>query len=190
MSFKKRHILFAVLALCAGMGFYGYLISNLSKRPNIFSTSDSVKIGGDEFSVCKSVVHLYFADRDNYYLRAEKNTIQAQAPVYRGKKIIENLIQGPRSGLSPTLPKRTALLGFYIDNFKTAYVDFSMEARREHQGGVLSELLSVYSIVNSLILNIDEIEAVKILLSGREAETFNGHVDLRNPLKADIMYIR
>ncbi len=186
---KKHHILFALLALFVGVGFYWYRAYNLPKITNTSRISGPPITGGEVLSASKSVVHLYFGDRDNY-LRAEKNMIQAHEPVCQGKMILENLIGGPRSNLLPTLPKETILLGFYIDDYKTAYVDLSMEARRKHQGGVSSELLSVYSIVNSLILNIDEIEAVKIILSGREVETFNGHVDLRNPLKADIMYIR
>ena len=52
------------------------------------------------------------------------------------------------------------------------------------------ERLSIYSIVNSLILNVSEIQMVKILINGKDALTLAGHIDLRFPLKADMLLIR
>jgi hypothetical protein len=48
----------------------------------------------------------------------------------------------------------------------------------------------VYSIVNSLILNVTDIEAVKILIEGQESITLAGHIDLQQPLKANMLLIR
>jgi hypothetical protein len=59
-----------------------------------------------------------------------------------------------------------------------------------HPGGIKLELITIYSIVNSLILNIPAIDAVKILIGGREALTLAGHVDLRFPFKANMLLIR
>jgi len=39
-------------------------------------------------------------------------------------------------------------------------------------------------------LNIPEIHAVKILIGGRESMTLAGHIDLRFPLKANMLLIR
>ena len=49
----------------------------------------------------------------------------------------------------------------------------------------MTEMLAVYAIVNSVVLNVPEISAVGILINGGPLETLNGHVDLRRPLLAD-----
>jgi hypothetical protein len=45
-------------------------------------------------------------------------------------------------------------------------------------------------MVNTLALNIPEIEAVKILIEGREAKTLAGHIDIRRPFRANMLMIK
>src|SRR5205085_914653 len=52
--------------------------------------------------------------------------------------------------------------------------------------GSHDELLSVYSIVNSLTVNFPAIKRVQILVDDRPADTLAGHVDLSRPLPADM----
>ncbi len=139
----------------------------------------------------KSVVHLYFSDKKNSFLIAEAwNLGHSDNPVEFGKIIVEALANGPRTGLMRTLPEGTTLNAFYVTRDGTAYVDMSNKIRQAHPGGIKSELFIIYSIVNSLILNIPEIDAVKILIGGRDAMTLAGHIDLRFPFKANMLLIR
>ena len=50
--------------------------------------------------------------------------------------------------------------------------------------------MTVFSVVNSLVLNMPDVDAVKILIDGREETTLVGHVDLRYPLTANMLLIR
>ena len=139
----------------------------------------------------KSVVHLYFSDKKNSFLIAEAwNLGHSDNPSEFGKVIVEALANGPRTGLIRTLPEGTTLNAFYVTRDGTAYVDMSDKIRQAHPGGIKSELFIIYSIVNSLILNIPEIDAVKILIGGRDAMTLAGHIDLRFPFKANMLLIR
>ena len=139
----------------------------------------------------KPVVHLYFSDRSNAFLKAEKRDfLHSNNPSELGKAIVEALINGPNSGLMRTMPADTSLRAFYITRDGTAYVDISDTIKGTHPGGVKSELLTIYSMVNSLILNIPGIDAVKILIGGKEAMTLNGHIDVRFPFKANMLLIR
>jgi hypothetical protein len=52
-------------------------------------------------------------------------------------------------------------------------------------GGSMSEILAVYAIIDSVVLNIAEITRVGILVNGRPLKTLNGHLDLRRALPAD-----
>jgi hypothetical protein len=67
-----------------------------------------------------------------------------------------------------------------------AYVDLSNTISTNFTGGVLNELATIYSIVNSLVYNLPEIKQVKILIGGTEKETLAGHCLLLLPLSADL----
>ena len=61
-------------------------------------------------------------------------------------------------------------------------MDLSREFATAHTGGTTDELLSVYTIVNVLTLNLPAVHSVQLLVDGKEVETLAGHVDLRRPL--------
>ena len=139
----------------------------------------------------RPIVHLYFSDKDNSFLKAEtRDLFHPDNPAEFGKNIVEALIEGPRTGLMRTIPANTTLKAFYITKDGKAYVDISDTIRDAHPGGVKSELFTIYSVVNSLVLNIPEINAVKFLINGKESMTLNGHIDLRFPFKANMLLIR
>ncbi|MBW1996057.1 MAG: GerMN domain-containing protein, partial [Deltaproteobacteria bacterium] len=97
---------------------------------------------------------------------------------------------GPTEGLVPTIPQGTHVRALYVLDDGTAFVDLSEAVSEHHPGGSKSELLTVFSIVNSLVLNISEINAVKILVEGRETSTLAGHIDIRFPFKANMLLVR
>ncbi len=107
-----------------------------------------------------------------------------------GRAIVEALIRGPQSGLNRTISEGTELRAIYIALDNVCYVDFSEAIRKKHPGGSNSEMLTVYSVVNSLILNISEIKRVKILIDGGESPTLAGHITLQQPFKAQMLIIR
>ena len=147
--------------------------------------------GEDKIPDESSIVHLYFSDRENSFLIAEKRYILRQDdPIALGTQILDALLEGPQKALARTIPVQTRLKAFYLAPNNIAFVDLSGEIMDDHPGGAKTELLTIYSIVNSLILNIPEIEAVKLLVDGREVSTLAGHIDLRSPLKANMLLIR
>ena len=138
-----------------------------------------------------SMVHLYFADRFGNYLQAEERQLSsATNTVEKGRLIVNALIKGPKTDLIRTIPLGTRLHAFYLDRDGRVYVDLSDNLINDSPGGCKSEILAIYSIVNSLILNTPEIDAVKILINGREAPTLGGHIDYRYSFTADMLLIR
>jgi spore germination protein GerM len=139
----------------------------------------------------RSLVHLYFADRTGGYLSAEERVMTHPGDTARfAADIVRALIGGPRENLVRTLPPETRLRTLFVAEDGCCYVDLSSEGRRFHPGGVQSELLSVYSIVNSLVLNIDTVNRVKLLMDGDEVTSLAGHIDLTPSLAADMLLIR
>ncbi|MFH0730138.1 MAG: GerMN domain-containing protein [Pseudomonadota bacterium] len=151
--------------------------------PPLFASTDPQPL--------QMTAHLYFATTDHTFLTAEERILPRENdPAEVGKSIVEALIEGPKRDLMRTLPKETVLKSVYVTEEGTAYVDFSDAIRKHHPGGVRMETVSIYSIVNSLILNIDRIKAVKLLIGGREAQTLAGHIDSRFPFSANMLIIR
>jgi len=139
----------------------------------------------------KARAHLYFSDVDHSFLTAEVRTLAlSDGVVQRTRQIVEALVEGPKGPLTPTIPGGTRLLAVYLADHGTVYVDFNRAIMENHPGGTLSELLTIFSLVNTLALNISEIEAVKILIGGREAETLAGHIDIRFPFRPNMLMIK
>lgn len=146
---------------------------------------------GDDNRQPHTVAHLYFSDTDQVYLKAESRRFSNPGdPAVFGRAIILALIDGPRQGLLQTLPRKSTVRSFFVTRGRIAYVDFGKEIQENMPGGTQSEILAIYAIVNSLVLNISEIERVKILINGWESPTLDGHVDLRFPIKANMLLIR
>ena len=89
-----------------------------------------------------------------------------------------------------TLPESATLRDFYLTPKGTAVLDFNKALTTDHPGGVQMELMTLYAIVNSLVLNIDQINSVKILTNGRESDTLAGHLDIRFPYKANMLIVK
>jgi len=137
-------------------------------------------------------ISLYFADPTRFALQAEQRQIlRPGTPTALGELIVRELTTGPQNQeLGRTLPAADVLRSFFIDGDRTAYVDFNSIMWQKHPGGMQADMLAIYSIVNSLVLNMAEIEAVQFLNLGREPLPTAGHLDLRYPLKANILLIR
>jgi hypothetical protein len=86
----------------------------------------------------------------------------------------------------PSLPKDTKVQELFISDQGIAFIDFSNTISTNHPGGLLNELATIYSVVNSLTYNLPEIKQVKILIGGVEKETLAGHCLLLLPMEMDL----
>jgi hypothetical protein len=50
----------------------------------------------------------------------------------------------------------------------------------------MNELLTVYTLVDAITMNLPAVTAVQLLVNGQEVETLAGHIDLRRPLKKNL----
>jgi spore germination protein GerM len=128
-------------------------------------------------------VLLYFSDSDGEFLVGEKREILKKHEVKEeAKEAILELIKGPRGKLVPTLPPRTKLLNLQINEAGLAKVNFNQALSKDHPGGSSAEMMTVYSIVNSLSKNFPKIKRVQILIDGKPIESIAGHLSLMQPI--------
>ena len=88
------------------------------------------------------------------------------------------------------VPKGTKLRAFYVTERGDAFVDLSGDVVSAHPGGSLTELLTVYAIVNAVTSNLPAVQRVQLLVEGKEVDTIAGHVDVRRPLERDTTLVR
>ena len=132
-------------------------------------------------------VNLYFSDSQAMYLVPEKRKIPQTNSL--AKQVVVELIKGPDSSdLYSTIPEGTRVNEVYIAD-DIVYVDLSEEVFKNHPGGSSGELMTVYSIVNSLT-EISPIKGVQILVEGNERNSLVGHVDISMPLLRDEDWIK
>lgn len=132
-------------------------------------------------------VKLFFQAADRPGLAVEERPVAFSADLAgQVRAVVEELVRGPQKGLQPTLPSNTRVLEVFVNTRGTAYVDLSKEAQAIVPGGSESELITVYSIVNSLTANFPALKRVQILVEDKPAATLAGHVDLTRPLPPDM----
>jgi spore germination protein GerM len=139
----------------------------------------------------QKVVQLYFADPAKPYLTAEDRLVVApDDPVAFGKLLVRELLKGSAHGNLATIPQQTKLRAFFLLDGGTAVVDFSAPFRENFPGGCRLEQLALFSVVNTLTLNVPGINRVKFLIDGAEAQTLAGHLTLEFPFTADMLLTR
>ena len=84
------------------------------------------------------------------------------------------------------MPKDAKVQDLFITEQGTAFINFSNAIATNHPGGVMNELATIYSVVDSITYNLPEIKEVKILIGGVEKETLAGHCLLLLPLEMDL----
>jgi len=134
----------------------------------------------------KKVITLYFSEPEGEYLVGEKREISKKDEVEEeAREAIIELIKGPKSTLMATLPSRTKLLTLQIDEGGVAKVNFDPVLSKEHPGGSSAEMMTVYSVVNSLTMNFPTIKRVQFLVEGKQIETIAGHLSLKQPIPSN-----
>ncbi len=133
----------------------------------------------------RKIVTLYFSEGKEEYLVGEKREILNRGSIQEeAKEVIDELIKGPKSKLIRTLPPRTKLLSLQIDERGLAKVNFDQALSRDHPGGSSAEMMTVYSIVNSLVLNFPQIKGVQFLIEGEKGRIIAGHLALDRPISS------
>lgn len=133
------------------------------------------------------VVSLYFPGDDGFLYREERSLVAPATGSGRAGAVVRALLEGPRTGgLIRPFPEEVELLGAYLGGDGTAFVDLGgAELERPPTGGSLQEMMMVYSVVDSLVYNLDDVRRVVLLWNGEQRETFAGHLDTSRPLAAN-----
>ncbi|HEY2433161.1 MAG TPA: GerMN domain-containing protein [Vicinamibacterales bacterium] len=133
-------------------------------------------------AVRKITATLYYVSDDGLMLGPTQREVPFAANVADQARAIVEAQLAPSPPLVSAVPPETRLRDVFVTERGDAFVDLSGEVASKHSGGSLDELLTVYTIIDVLTVNLPAIKRVQILIDGREVDTLAGHVDLRHPL--------
>jgi spore germination protein GerM len=132
-------------------------------------------------------VKLFFEAADRTGLVQEERTVPFHSDLARQiQAVVEELIKGSQRGFQAPVGSGTRVLQVFVTASGVAYVDLSKEFAVGHVGGAYEEMITAYSIVNSVTTNFPAVRRVQILVEDRPAATLAGHLDLSRPLAPDM----
>jgi len=133
-------------------------------------------------------IQLYFTEPQGFFLITETREItgcdEDRDCIH---SLLTGLINGSQQGNLPVLPKETKILAVEVEN-DLVRVNFSKHLVDFHPGGSLTELLSIYSLVNSLHENFPYVRQLQILIEGEVQQTLKGHARIDQPIYADFSF--
>ena len=170
-----------VAVACLGLVF---LWLNRGPAPEATDTG-----GGETVTNLTGQAPLYFPAISGMLEVEMRATPGDLAPKSRKQWLAEQLVVGPTlEGLRPALPAETRVTSVFAAPDGTVFVDFAIP---ESVGmSSTEETLTLYSIVNTMLINDEEARRVVILINGRQRETLAWHLDTASPLAAKPELIR
>jgi hypothetical protein len=179
-----------LMALAAG----GLYLRRLSRR--VFtelpaSTEEAARAKLSQFALqsnhgATQLATLYFPALPEGKLVPESRSLTwAETDNDRVRQVILAIAEGSHQGLGRVLPASTTARAVFVTTEGTAFVDLSNDALADFEPGIQSETLAVYSLVNSIAMNIPSVKRVQFLIQGQQVETLSGHADLTTAFAPD-----
>ncbi len=135
--------------------------------------------------------NLFYASEDGGELISVVREVPFGAtPAEQARLIVEAQVRTPSDGNVSAIPNGTKVRALFLGAHGEAYVDLSTEVVIGQSGGTLDEALSVFAIVNAITSNLPDVNAVQILVDGKEVDSLAGHIDLRQPIARATNWIR
>lgn len=180
-SMIPRHLLIAVAALLLLVVSMGIYLRRMRQRAREDESpvSDVLPVAPPASGPTETVT-LYVADDAAGALRARSAPIPLPGGrQQRAEELLRALLriyQQPGAGhrLSPAADIRA----IYLVDPGAAVIDLNAAFADQHRSGILSEQLTVNSLVETLAVNVPGIQRVKILVEGKTRDTLAGHADL------------
>lgn len=177
-----RHLIIAVavmVAVALGMSLYAWRMRGRVNRTEIPANTQPV---APPAAGPSEQVTLYVAYDNAEVLRPRAVRIPLPAGRQeRAEELLQALVDLYLDKSSPhVLGPGSEIRGVYLVDPGLAVIDLNAAFANGHRSGVLTEELTMASLVGSLSANIPGISRIKILVDGKERDTLAGHVDLTN----------
>jgi hypothetical protein len=176
-----RHLLIGVAALLALVVSMGIYLRHMRRQAAEldYAAANTAPVAPPASGPTETVT-LYVADDETGVLRARS----AQIPLpggrqQRAEELLRTLLRiyqqpGSAHPLAPAADVRS----IYLVDPGAAVIDLNAAFADQHRSSILSEQLTVNSLVETLGVNVPGIHRVNILVEGSKRDTLAGHADL------------
>ncbi len=168
---------------------YFFLGSPRLKKRNLIKTEKIIEKKEEKIEYS----FFFPANDGDYLLLVKKKVIKKEDLIKQVREVVLELFKGPSENsekLYNPFSKKLKLNELYVVNNGIVVIDVNDAIHDKLLGGSDDELLTIYSIVNTLSYNFPFIRATQIIINGREAETLAGHIDISHPIRFDSRWIR
>lgn len=176
---KKLFIIIVAILILVIIGVGGYLLIKNNSQPTENEIQPEEEITDEQMR--QTIVTLYYKNKETKELMPEGRMIDSKELLSDPyTTLIELLIEAPKSeNLQSVIPEGTRVIKAELKS-DILYLDLSKEFIDNHEGGEEAENLTIYSIVNT-VTELNEVNSVKILINGREDQSFNDNkINFRN----------
>ncbi len=197
MSLQRTFFLTGFLVLFVLGGIYVYV--RIRPRKPVAETvrSEHAKQTRTELEESSSLplqnrtVSLFFLSKNGPWLVEERRELHFGGEEDLARQILLALLDGPESSAHlRTLPSGTELLDVLLDDKRHwIYVNFGGGIKHPSLSGSETEIMAIYSVVNSLLTNLPAYEKVWFLVDGRTQETLWGHIYTRIPFPKNMKWV-
>lgn len=158
-----------------------------SRRPAPTSGTDAAggpRTDGEELRLA---VDLYYPGEGTLLRRERRELAVTDDPEAQLLTLARAVVAGPATpSLLAPLPGGVSVRAVQLTADGVVFVDLVTEdGSAPPPSGSTEELLRVYSLVNTLLLNVAEARSAVLLWNGAQPETLSGHLDLTRPLVPD-----
>jgi hypothetical protein len=191
----KVLLLILIVTLAAGVFYLRTLARRVFFEPPQKS-EETARAKLDQFALqptngTTQLATLYFPSLNDGKIVTESRSITwAQSDTDRVRQVVLALAEGSHQGYGRVFSPSTTVRAVFLATDGTAYVDLSNDILSDFEPGIETETLAIYSIVNSITINIPSVKRVKFLIQGQEVETLDGHVDLTTAYTPDLTRIK
>ncbi len=176
-----RHLLIAVAALLVLVVAMGIYLRQMRRQAGEVESpaAEAGPVAPPPFGPTETVT-LYVADDNAGTLRPRS----AQIPLPGGRQQrAEELLRAllriyQQPGAAHPLSSASDIRSIYLVDPGAAVIDLNAAFADQHRSGILSEQLTVNSLVETLAVNVPGIQRVNILVEGKTRDTLAGHADL------------
>jgi len=184
---NRRYVWIALAALAAGALLTMVLLTGSRARPHTTPVEEAADIPTPTPAPSQRIV-LLFGGIDGMLHPELREVPLPEETAARMKVVLDEILAGPKEGLLPIIPYRAEIRASFVDQGRQhAFVDLTPPP--EGFAGTHDEVILVYGVVNTVLLNCPELKAVQLLFGGEEVSTLTGHLDCSRPLPLNKQFI-
>ncbi|MDH5677573.1 MAG: GerMN domain-containing protein [Nitrospinota bacterium] len=187
---NRRYLIFLTILILTG--FLAWIFPDPGWRPKEAMVDSQMEIGSGAKSEAQQLetvtTMLYVPDKNVSNLEIIEHPVNMPQELEGKIRIVLEGLFADSNAQNVIFPKGVEVRGVYVYK-STAAISLGGEFRKVFHVGARTELLAVYSIVNTVCHNFKQIKQIRILVDDVEEEIFVSHVDISRPLGVDNTFV-